>query len=177
MKNLSRNEALTLSSPHPYVIATMLDPKGKPNGIGLGWWTFVSWEPLIVAISVGNSRYSYQCLKACREFVLNFPTEKMAEQAWVFGTKSGRKVDKFALTKLATIPANTVKPPVIEGVTCAFECQVINEVEAGDHTVFFGKVTSMHGDPKNKLHLYSIHYEKLVALDCEGRFLFNPKQE
>ncbi len=63
MKDLDRHEALELGSPYPYTLAVTLDARDRPNIIGLSRWMFTSWKPLMIAVSVGNQRYSYECLK------------------------------------------------------------------------------------------------------------------
>ena len=70
MKEIDRHEAFELASPFPYVLAVTLDKRERPNIIGLSWWMFTSWDPLMIAISVGNQRYSHDCLKHHNEFVL-----------------------------------------------------------------------------------------------------------
>jgi flavin reductase (DIM6/NTAB) family NADH-FMN oxidoreductase RutF len=168
MKPLARNEAITLASPYPYVLATVLDPQDRANAIGLCWWTFTSWEPLRLAIAVGHRRYSHECLDHCGEFVLNFPTAAQARGAWLCGNRSGRHGDKLAATGFSLVPSVAVRPPTLDGVTVAFECRIDGKVESGDHTLYLGQVVSMRGNPDHPAHLYSIHYEKLISLDYEG---------
>ena len=174
MQELQRNEALRLASPYPYTLATVLDADGRPNAIGLGWWTFTSWSPLHLAISVGHGRYSHQCLTDhCGEFVLNFPAADQARGAWLCGTRSGRKEDKLEEAGLELVPSLRVKPPTLAGVTVAFECRVYEQVRTGDHTLFIGEVLAHRGDPERTLHLYSVHYEQLVGIDAEGKTSWN----
>lgn len=175
MKELDRHKAFELSSPFPYVLAVTLDARDRPNIIGLSWWMFTSWDPLMIAISVGHQRYSHECLEHHKEFVLCFPSEAQAKDAWLCGTKSGRKVDKFQETGFKPIHSKMVKPPIIEGVTAAFECRVVNHVETGDHTIYIAEVVAMHGDHEKAMHLYSIHYTKLVSIDCKGNINFDLK--
>ncbi len=170
LKEVSWDEALEWASPFPYVLAVTVDKGGRPNIIGLAWWTFVSWDPKMVAIAVGYKRYSYECLKHLGEFALCFPSEELKEGAWFCGVKSGRKVDKFKETGFKQVPAKVITPPLIEGSTVALECKVVREVEAGDHALFIADIVAIHGDPERLRHLYSIHYRKLVSLDCRGYY-------
>jgi len=168
VQELSWNDALELASPFPYVLATSIDASGKPNAIGLGWWTITSWEPQMIAISVGLTRYSRQCIDDCKEFVLCFPSEELKEGAWLCGTKSGKDIDKLKEAGLETVPAKVVKPPIIGGSTVAFECKVVSQLETGDHILYVGQVVAIHGTPDQAAHLYSVHYKRLVSLDCKG---------
>jgi flavin reductase (DIM6/NTAB) family NADH-FMN oxidoreductase RutF len=175
MKELERHKAFELASPFPYVLAVTLDKRDRPNIIGLSWWMFTSWDPLMMAISVGHQRYSHECLEHHKEFVLCFPSEEQAKDAWLCGTKSGRKIDKFQETGFRPVHSKAVKPPIIEGVTAAFECKVVNHVETGDHTIYIADIVAMHGDQEKVMHLYSVHYTRLVSLDCKGNVNFELK--
>jgi len=169
MKEIDRQEAFELASPYPYVLAVTLDTRDRPNIIGLSWWMFTAWSPLMMAISVGHERYSHECLEHHREFVLCFPSEGQEKDAWICGTKSGREIDKFKNTGFKAIPSKAVKVPTIEGVTAAFECRIVNHVETGDHTVYIADVVSIFGNTDKVMHLYSIHYRKLISIGADGR--------
>jgi len=177
MQSVDKETAITLASPFPYVLATTVNAEGKPNAIGLAWWTFVSLAPPMAAISVGHGRYSHECLERCGEFVLCFPSAELARPAWTAGRASGRTFDKFGQGGFVAVPSKQVKPPIIEGSTAAFECKVVNTVEAGDHTVFVANVVETHGSPDKVVHLYSVHYTKLVAIGSDGTAIFNLKYE
>jgi flavin reductase (DIM6/NTAB) family NADH-FMN oxidoreductase RutF len=164
LKEISWDEAVELGSPYNYVLAVTINSKGKPNIIGLGWWSYVSWNPKMLVISVGKERYSHECLEYCNEFVLCFPSAEQKDGAWLCGKKSGREIDKFKVTGFKSIPSKIVKPPIIEGSTVAYECKVLDKIDTGDHTVFVGKIVAIHGTPNKPSHLYSIHYKKLINL-------------
>jgi flavin reductase (DIM6/NTAB) family NADH-FMN oxidoreductase RutF len=168
MKRLDKNEAIELTSPHPYVLAVTQDSSGHNNIIGIGWWTFTSWEPLMLVISIGAQKRSHENLKEVPQFTLCFPSKGQAKGAWLCGTKSGRSVDKFPASGFAPRPSKEVRPPMIEGSTAAFECAVVETLETGDHTLFVAEVLAMHGDFANAAHLYSIHYRSLVSMDAKG---------
>jgi flavin reductase (DIM6/NTAB) family NADH-FMN oxidoreductase RutF len=173
MQTINSQMGVKLSAPFPYVLATTIKPNGTPNAIGIGSWIFASWTPPVAGISVAPARYSYQCLEACGEFVLCFPSPEIARQAWMAGTKSGRDFDKFGQGGLVALPAKKVKPPIIEGSTAAFECRVINKVETGDHTLFIGSIVEMHGCPDKLAHLYCTNGGKLVAIGSDGAMNFD----
>jgi flavin reductase (DIM6/NTAB) family NADH-FMN oxidoreductase RutF len=173
MKEIDLNTAIELGSPYPYTLVVTVDKQNKPNAMGLAWWTFTCLQPPMIAISVGHPRYTHECLEACREFVLCFPSEEQAKAAWLCAVKTGRKVDKFAEAKLTAMPSKVVKPPIIGGCTVAYECKVVGKMECGDHTLYNGEVVAIYGDPDRARHLYSIHYRKPVSLDFKGGSNFN----
>jgi flavin reductase (DIM6/NTAB) family NADH-FMN oxidoreductase RutF len=169
MHELSRSDALRLASPYPYVLATVLNPQGRPNAIGLNRWTITSVSPLHVAIAVCKSRYTHECLEHSREFVLNFPSAEQAPGAWICGSRSGRRNDKLADSGLELIPSTRVAPPTILGSTLALECRIQQQLRTGDHTLYDAEVLAHRGNPDAPSHLYALHQERLVAIDHEGQ--------
>lgn len=172
MKEVDLNTAIELGSPYPYTLVITLDKQGKPNVMGLSWWTFTCLQPPMIAISVGHARYTHECLEGCKEFVLCFPSEEQAKAAWLCGVKSGRNTDKFAEAGLTTGPSKVIRPPIIEGSTVAYECKVVGQMDSGDHTLYKGEVVAIHGNAQRARHLYSIHYRKLVSIDHQGNIDF-----
>jgi flavin reductase (DIM6/NTAB) family NADH-FMN oxidoreductase RutF len=172
MKEIDLNTAIELGSPYSYTLVVTLDKKAKPNVMGLSWWTFTCLQPPMIAISVGHGRYTHECLRACKEFVLCFPSKEQAKGAWLCGIKSGRKTDKLAEARLRTSPAKVVRPPIIDESTVAYECKVVGQIECGDHTLYNGEVVAIHGDPQKASHLFSVHYTRLVSIDYQGNIDF-----
>jgi flavin reductase (DIM6/NTAB) family NADH-FMN oxidoreductase RutF len=168
MQNLKESESIELSAPFPYALVTSLDKNGRPNAMGVAWVTRTSIEPFLVLISIDRRRYSHEGIQMHKEFVLNYPSEDQAEAAWICGTKSGRDGDKIKLSGLKLADSKVVKVPTIDGVTVAFECQVIDQFETGDHTVFVGKVVNANGDPDKPKHLYVSSKHKLFGLRGDG---------
>ncbi len=168
MKEISKNEAINLSSPLPFVLVTANDENNRPNVIGVSWVTITSWDPWLFAVSIAPGRYSHKCIEHSGEFVINYPSEVLAKSAWACSTKSGQSVDKFKELGVEAIPALKVKPPRIKDSTVCIECKVVDRLTTGDHTIFVGEVVATSGDPDVRRHLYCIHYTKLVSLDNEG---------
>ncbi len=168
MREVTLDTAIELGSPYPYTLVVTVDKQGKPNVMGLSWWTFTSLQPPMIAISVGHARYTHECIEGSREFVLCFPSKEQVKAAWQCGIKSGRKTDKFAATGLATTPSQVISPPVIERATLAYECKVVGRLECGDHTLYNGEIVFVHGNPELAEHIYSIHYRQLISIDSRG---------
>ncbi len=168
MREFNWDQAITSCSPYPYTLAVSLDKSGKPNIIGIAWWSIVSWDPQMLMISVGHARYSYQCLKHLPQFTLNFPSEEMAKGAWLCGKVSGRETDKVKATGFALKDSEHVKPPILADSTVAFECDVVQQVETGDHTVFIANIKKIWGNPDKEMHLFTVHYKKMFSMDTKG---------
>ncbi len=168
MQELTKNQAITLASPLPFVLVSALDEAGKPNAIGVSWVTFTSFDPWLIAISIGPKRHSHGCIEQGGEFVVNYPGAELAEAAWQCSTRSGRDHDKFAEFGLEAVPSAEVAPPRIAGSTVCLECRVVDRFTTGDHTLFVGEIVHVAGEPEPRQHLYCVHYTKLVSADSEG---------
>lgn len=165
VEQIDWDKTLTLLSPHSYALLSTLEIGGRSNLMGISWWTIVSWSPPKLVISVGNDKFSRQCLQEVPEFVLIFPGADQAKGAWLCGSVSGREGDKFQMAGFKAIPATKVRPLMVEGATVCLECKVVQTLETGDHTLFVADIIATHGSPQKPMHLYSIHYNKLVAID------------
>lgn len=168
MKDLDIRTAIELGSPYPYTLVVTLSREQRPNVMGLSWWTFTSLRPPMVAIAVGHARYTHECIEANNEFVLCFPSEGQARAAWVCGKESGRHIDKLTEVGLTAVPSAVVKPPIIDGVTVAYECKVVGKMACSDHTLYNGEIVAIHGDPARAKHLFTVHYVKLISIDYGG---------
>ncbi|MEA2101562.1 MAG: flavin reductase family protein, partial [Thermodesulfobacteriota bacterium] len=59
-----------------------------------------------------------------------------------FGFKSGRDIDKFKGINLRT--GQNGAPIVLDSVVAFLECELINQMDLGSHTMFLGRI--MNGD-------------------------------
>lgn len=145
--------------PHPLIIVTAGDPD-KPErrgGMTAAWATRVSWDPPLIAVAFAPTRYTLHLIKEFGEFVVNVVGPSLKDAAFgVFGTRSGRDIDKFAATGVKVVKARSVKAPVLVDATVALECKVEKMVEAGDHVVVIARVVDAHKlkDEKPLVFLY-----------------------
>ena len=116
----------------------------RDNVITLDWHMPVSFEPQLYAIAIGTSRFSHKIITEGKCFVVNFMPLSMKDAAIYCGRRSGEHLNKFEGAGLKTHEAENVDCPRIVGALGYLECEVIQEIDAGDHTIFIGKV--MHGD-------------------------------
>ena len=112
----------------------------KDNIITVAWHMPVSFEPFLYAISVGKTRFSCKIIQKSKAFVVNFVPFELKEQALKCGMISGEHKDKFKETKLGKEEAKSVDCLRIKEALAYIECEVVNEVDAGDHIIFIGKV-------------------------------------
>lgn len=141
---------------HPARIAIAIgkDSKNKYNLITLEWFMRTSIKPPMLAISIGHTRYSYECFQHFRFFNLCFPSKEMAKETLMFGTKSGRDIDKLEVSGLDWFQGKLVKLPIIKNAAANFECEIISQVRSGDHTIYAGKIKHAWMNDEKELLVY-----------------------
>ena len=135
-----------LLHPRLVVLVSCVDKAGKTNIITLAWSMPVSISPPIVAMSIAPKRYSHQLIEETKEFVVNIPTMDIVRETLFCGRRSGRTYDKFKETKLTPLPAKIVKPPIIKECVAHLECRLDQQITAGDHTLFTGRVLTAYAN-------------------------------
>lgn len=131
-----------LFAPQLVGLVSSMDGNGRPNVATLAWITSVSADPSLFSIAVGSTRYTHECIARSSEFVLNLPTIDLLKKVQLAGSMSGRDVDKFEKCGLTPFGSLAVKAPGVKECAAHIECKVIDTKEAGDHTLFIGKVVA-----------------------------------
>jgi flavin reductase (DIM6/NTAB) family NADH-FMN oxidoreductase RutF len=134
----------TMLFPTPVVLVTCVDEAGKPNIITLAWVGMVNSEPPMIGISIRPNRYSHACVKRTKEFVVNLPSAEMVRKVDACGVLSGKETNKFASMGWKPIPAQKVKPPLIEECSVQMECEVKEVLSLGSHDLFLGQIVALH---------------------------------
>jgi len=122
----------------------------KDNIITIAWHMPVSFEPNLYAISVGKTRFSKEVISKSKAFVVNFVPFTLKKEALIVGTKSGMHIDKFKEAKLGKEECQNVDCPRVKEALAYIECEVVNEIDAGDHIIFIGKVLNSEIKKKGK---------------------------
>ncbi len=154
------SEAIARKYPEWVMFVISRDEKGQPNIMPAGWCMICNSQPLMMAVSVGFTRYTHQCLEETGEFVLAWPGVGQEELINQTGSTSGRDINKFTEFGLQELPAQVVKAPLVEGCAVALECVVVSQLELEDHSIFVGEVVAAHvaDPPVEKLENFAGHY-------------------
>ncbi len=118
-----------------YVLTAQHD--GKTNGTTVAWVTPVSFEPLLVMVSLAGIRYSHELVKKSGYFGINVLGSGESEAAKHFGFNSGRDRNKFEGYNFSTSENGL---PILEKAMAYIECRVVNSFPADEHTMFVGEV-------------------------------------
>lgn len=137
---VSSDSAYHLLHPKLTVLVTSIDQEKNANIITVAWAMPTSVNPPLVAISVGPSRYSHDLIQETGEFVINIPSQELLEEVKFCGSKSGSSVNKFEETSLTSEDSQKLDTPRISECAANIECEVVDELRTGDHTIFIGKI-------------------------------------
>ena len=133
--------------PVPAVMVSCGRPGDKPNIITIAWAGTVCSDPAMLSISVRPERYSHSIIAETGEFVVNLTTEKLVRAADLCGVKSGRDIDKFALSGLHAVSAQHLKTaPCIAESPVNIECRVQQVIPLGSHDLFLAQVAGVSVD-------------------------------
>lgn len=154
----------TLLPPAPPALVTCGDME-KHNVLTAAWTGIVNSEPPMTYVSIRPERYSHGIIAEKREFVINLPTQSIVRATDLCGVKSGRDVDKFALTGLTAQPSNVVAAPGIEQCPISLECRVREIYHLGSHAMFLADIVAVDVDGQFVDEKGALHLEKagLVA--------------
>lgn len=151
MQNVSPSDALNSLYPLPCAFVLSIDQDKNPSGMIASWIMQTSFQPPLIAVSVGKSRYTFDLISQSGEFVISVPDKNLEKEVLVFGTKSGRDVSKFEVTNLKTMKSRHLATPLLKEASYNFECIVVKDIETGDHNVFVGEVLAAWRNKNKKV--------------------------
>jgi flavin reductase (DIM6/NTAB) family NADH-FMN oxidoreductase RutF len=105
------------------------------NAFTAAWVMQVSFEPLLLALSINPHHSSYRLLKEAGAFSINVLKKGQLDLAEHYGRPA--HADKLAGTEWTT---DRLGLPLLPEALAWFECRVLCEYPAGDHLLVLGKV-------------------------------------
>jgi len=120
-----------------YVISSKADEKF--NGQIANTVFQITSEPPTVAVSINKENLTHEFINESKVFTISVLSED-ATMKFIgnFGFKSGKDINKF---KDVNYKIGATNSPIVLDYTVAYlECEVINNLDMGTHTVFIGKV-------------------------------------
>lgn len=128
-------EALVKQISHGvYVIGVGVDD--RQNAFTAAWVMQVSFNPLLLGISINPEHYSYKLLKECGVCTVNVLGRHQYNIAEHFGRSAKDKMAGFQWQKAET------GAPVLSESLAYFDCQVSHYADAGDHKIAVCKVVA-----------------------------------
>ena len=116
-------------------MATALDSHGQAQGMTASAVASVSLQPPLVLICVAHAADFHAAMNTAKTFALNVLS---SEQERVSRRFAEDRKDKFDTVSFRAGPAGV---PLLDGAIAHVVCEKDGAHEAGDHTVFIGRVT------------------------------------
>lgn len=135
----------TLLYPLPAVIVSCGNAEVS-NLITIAWTGIVCTNPPMLYISVRPERYSHGLITANMQFTVNLTTSSMAVATDLCGVKSGRDVDKWAVSGLHKAPGTAVECPAVLESPLSLECRVCSISHLGSHDMFIAEIIDALAD-------------------------------
>jgi flavin reductase (DIM6/NTAB) family NADH-FMN oxidoreductase RutF len=130
----------TMLFPLPVVLVSCRGPDGRANLVTVAWAGIVCTEPPMLSISLTPQRFSHDLIISSRQFAVNLPSGELARAVDLCGVKSGRDVDKFALSGLSKGKAERIQVPVVAECPIVLECELRQTLPLGSHTMFVAEI-------------------------------------
>ena len=122
----------------PIVLITS-NHEGVANVMTAAWSAPTSFDPPLINISVGITRFTHDLIVKSGEFAINILADDQMDLAVFCGNVSGRETNKFEEKNISTRSAKIIDVPLINDCVANIECKVKEKFLTGDHTVFAGE--------------------------------------
>lgn len=130
------------------VILTALDAEGSPAGMTANSFTSASLAPPLVSINVDHAAEMHAVMRTAERWALNVLEAAQEPLSRRFAGNTGGRFDGVGYT------ADASGYVQLDGVLAVIRCEAAHRFEAGDHTVFFGRVTGGVVNPGRPLLYY-----------------------
>ncbi len=115
-------------------VAAVIGRDGKPHGLTVNSFTSVSLEPPLVLVCVDHKAASHGPFSSAEFFAINVLAEDQQELSARFASSHPNRFEEVDWFEGA------VGAPVLAGALAVLECEMYEKHEAGDHTIFIGRV-------------------------------------
>jgi len=121
-------------------IITTIAKDGKPVGLTANSFTSLSLDPPLVLFCLDRKVASFESFHSNRHFAVNVLRHDQEQLSRRFATSS---IDKFKDLAFDTWATGC---PILKGCLAAFECDIQQVIEAGDHVIIIGEVSKIEHD-------------------------------
>lgn len=122
---------------------------GRENAFTAAWVMQVSFDPLLLCISINPKHYSWQILQQSGVCSINVLGKHQYALAEHFGQSKADKMDGFHWQKAIT------GAPILSEALAYFDCKVSHYADAGDHKLAICEVVKADFLNRGKVLLYN----------------------
>lgn len=150
------------------------DGIGGPNIMACEWTHHISYNPGLIAISLGLTKATVENIRNSKEFGINLCATDQSILSSIAGGYSGSNYDKIGAIEdlgFEFFKANKIKTLMVKGAALNAECKLFQEITLGDHIMFIGEVIDATQNSEKKPLVY--HDGKYWSLES----IIKPKPE
>lgn len=168
MENIKLPQAAKLTSPNPVSLICTQKPDGAINLATVSWWTYLSFNPGMIAFAMAKPSYTGEMVRNNHEAILAIPGAEIAEAVMGCGSTSGRNTDKVKTfgIEMASVPGSAVQVPVHS--RAAIHCHLKEYLETGDHYLYICDVKQVYGNEAEEALFAWNGYSQLHPAKQEG---------
>lgn len=165
MEKINLAKAAAYTSPNPVTIVCTQKPDGSTNFATVSWWTYLSYNPNMVAYAMAKTSYSGEMVRKNKKVVITVPSEKITDAVLGCGSTTGRNTDKIEKFGIVTqsLPDSDIKVP--EHSCLAIVCTLKEFIETGDHYLYICNVEQVYADEKEKAVFAWNGYSKIRPVE------------
>jgi flavin reductase (DIM6/NTAB) family NADH-FMN oxidoreductase RutF len=137
-----------------------------PNVMACEWTHHISYQPGLIAVSLGHTKATVENIRTTKEFGVNLCASDQSILASVAGGYTGSMYDKVNALKeigFEFYKAKKINSLMVKGAALNIECRLYKEITLGDHITFVGEVVEASNNP-DKVPL-AYHKGKYWAMD------------
>ena len=127
---------------------------GDVHGMTANAFMSISLQPKLIAISVDHRAKMLEPIREAKKFAVNILSDQQKEMSMYF---AGQLKEKRAISfeELQGVP-------VLPKSATSIACQLYDEHEAGDHTIFIGEVLGITLEEEAPLVFHGGQYKEIV---------------
>ena len=121
-----------------------------PNVMACEWTHHISYQPGLIAVSLGNTKATVENIKSSKEFGVNLCASDQSVLSSVAGGYTGSRYDKVTALKelgFEFYKAKRINSLMVKGAVLNVECRLYKEITLGDHITFVGEVVEVSNNP------------------------------
>lgn len=146
MNRINLPKASEFTSPNPVTLVCTQKPDGSTNLATVSWWTYLSYNPNMVAYAMAKTSYSGEMVRNNKKVILTIPGVAIADKVMGCGMSTGRDTDKIAELgiEMQEVPDSEIKIPLHSCL--AIKCSLKEFIETGDHYLYICNVEDVYSN-------------------------------
>jgi flavin reductase (DIM6/NTAB) family NADH-FMN oxidoreductase RutF len=125
--------------PYGLYVLTAESKKGEIAAATVNWVTQASFDPPLLVVAVKADSFTHSVIKETKAFSLNMLGKGQNGQAFTFFKPLEREGNSIGGEPFHI---GVTGSPIFENVRAFVECNLVDTVEKGDHSIFVGEVVN-----------------------------------